>query len=455
MRLTRLFALPAATFAFTACNGGDLQLPPGGPGVQLELIDGNEQTGDPGTVLGSPIVVRVVDDEGNGVAGRIVSWAISEGGGSTSPQRGATDDGGQAQAQWTLGPEPGPNTLSATVEGVGSVIFTATARGAGGSPSASQSELTSDQSSIPADVGLATITVVVRDDDGNPVEGATVELQATGGGNTLTQPGQPTGADGTVTGTLQSHEPGLKTVSATVNGRIPLDATAQIAVTAQPAGTRIELIEGDGQDAPAGTPVAVEPAVRVTDALGQPVAGVTVTFVVTGGGGQVAGANQTTSSEGIASVGSWTLGPAPGANTLEARAPAAQGSPIVFTAEGTSSGGGVDHFVFTTQPPSNVSKNQTFTVRVAMVDANGTTVPLSGITIYLGLFEDGDEDGPSHNKQMKGNRFVETQGGVAEFHISIDKAGTWRLRALSDELPELGPHGPEPFLFSDPITVSK
>jgi hypothetical protein len=455
MRLTRLFALPTTVFAFafTACSGGDLQLPPGGPGVQLELVDGNEQIGDPGTALGSPIVVRVVDDEGNGVAGRIVTWAVSEGGGSTSPQRGATDDGGQAQAQWTLGPDPGPNALTATVDGVGSVTFTATARGAGGPPSASRSELTSDQNSIPADVGLATITVVVRDDNGDPVEGATVELQASGGGNTLTQPSQPTGADGTVTGALQSHEPGLKTVSATVNGSVTLDATVQIEITSQPAGTRIELIEGDQQKAPAGTAVAVEPAVRVTDALGQPVAGVAVTFVVTGGGGQVTGANQTTSSEGIARVGSWTLGSAPGTNTLDARAPSAQGSPIVFTAEGTASGSGVDHFVFTTQPPSNVSRNQAFTARVTMVDANGTTVPLSGIVIYVGLFAE-DENGPSRNRHLNGNRFVATQDGVAEFHLSIDKTGGWRLRALSDELPELGPHGPEPFLFSDPITVS-
>lgn len=455
MRFTLLLALPVSAILFTACNGGDLQLPPGGPGVQLQLVNGDKQTGDPGTALDTPLVVRVIDEQGNGVAGRIVSWVISDGGGSTSPQRSATDDNGQAQAQWTLGPAPGPNTLTATVDGVGSVDFTATARGAGGTPSASQSELTSDQNSIPADVGAATITVVVRDSAGTPVEGATVALQATGDGNTLTQPTQPTGADGTVTGTLQSHVPGTKTVSATVNGSITLDATAQVEVTAAPAATRIELADGDGQSAPAGTPVAVRPAVRVVDGQGQPVAGVAVTFVVTGGGGQVGGASQITSTDGIARADSWTLGPTPGSNTLEAQAPTAQGSPIVFTAEGTSSGSGVDHFVFTTQPPSNVSKGQTFTVRVAMVDKNGSTVPLSGITIYLGLFEDGDEEGVSHNQHINGNRFEATHDGVSEFHIAIDKTGTWRLRALSDELPELGPHGPEPFLFSNPFVVSK
>ena len=89
-----------------------------------------------------------------------------------------------------------------------------------------------------------------------------------------------------------------------------------------------------------------------------------------------------------------------------------------------------------------------------MVDANGTTVPLSGIVIYVGLFKDGEED-VSHNKQVEGNRFEPTQDGVATFDLAVDQEGTWRFRALSDQLPELGPHGPEPFLFSNPFTVTK
>jgi hypothetical protein len=234
-----------------------------------------------------------------------------------------------------------------------------------------------------------------------------------------------------------------------------LDATAQIQVTAAPAAARVELTDGDGQSATAGAAVAVRPAVRVVDGQGQPVAGVSVTFVVTGGGGQVGGANQVTSTDGTARVDSWTLGPTPGSNTLEARAPTAQGSPIVFTAEGTSSGSGVDHLVFVTQPPSRVSKDKSFTVRVAMADANGATMPLSGITLYVALFENGDEDGISRNKHIQGNRFEPAHDGVAEFHIAIDKTGVWRLRALSDELPGFGPDGSKPSLFSDPFMVSK
>ena len=62
------------------------------------------------------------------------------------------------------------------------------------------------------------------------------------------------------------------------------------------------------------------------------IAGFGVTFVVTGGGGSVTGASQTTNSDGVARVGSWTLGSSPGANTLAARAGSLPASPVDFTA---------------------------------------------------------------------------------------------------------------------------
>lgn len=185
---------------------------------------------------------------------------------------------------------------------------------------------------------------------------------------------------------------------------------------------------------------------------------------MTRGGGTVTGASQVTNADGIARVGSWTLG-STGSNELEAQAGSLDGSPVVFRATGT---GGPPpppptaephHFVFL-QPPRDVEENEEFTVRVAIVDAGGTIVPLSGIEIYLGLFRVGEED-PS-NTRLLGDRFRDTENGVAEFRLRITNGsfGTvtgeserYRFRALSDELPQLGPHGPEPFLYSDVFEV--
>jgi hypothetical protein len=80
--------------------------------------------------------------------------------------------------------------------------------------------------------------------------------------------------------------------------------------------------------------VGSRPSVRVTDAGGLAVPGVTVTFQVTGGGGSLTGSTQTTNSNGIATVGSWTLGGSAGQNTMTATATGLNGSPVTFTATG-------------------------------------------------------------------------------------------------------------------------
>jgi len=98
-----------------------------------------------------------------------------------------------------------------------------------------------------------------------------------------------------------------------------------------------------------------------------------------------------------------------------------------------------------------VKKGQTFSVTVALVDNSGNVVPLSGIFIYLDLFPDGS-DVPD-NQVLRGEHFENTDNGVAVFDIRIERKGTYRIRALTDDLPELGVHGPEPYLFSSKIEV--
>lgn len=87
------------------------------------------------------------------------------------------------------------------------------------------------------------------------------------------------------------------------------------------------------QEATVGTQVPSAPAVLVSAANGAPLAGVSVTFAVTAGGGSVQSPVATTNAEGIASAGRWTLGAAEGANTLEARIGAL--APVVFSANAT------------------------------------------------------------------------------------------------------------------------
>ena len=83
----------------------------------------------------------------------------------------------------------------------------------------------------------------------------------------------------------------------------------------------------------AGSAVSPLPSVLVKDQNAAPMAGVTVNFVVTSGGGSVTGGSVATDASGIATVGSWSLGPGAGPNTLTASAGSL--TPVIFTATGT------------------------------------------------------------------------------------------------------------------------
>ena len=88
----------------------------------------------------------------------------------------------------------------------------------------------------------------------------------------------------------------------------------------------------DPQTAAVGTPVPAPPQVllRDTSTVHNPVAGVTVTFSTDGG--TIANPTVVTGSDGLASVGSWTLPATPGTYHVTATAGGSIGSPQVFTA---------------------------------------------------------------------------------------------------------------------------
>ena len=102
----------------------------GGP-RRLILVSGNNQSAAPNQELSQPLVVRLEDENGNGVPRRAVTWVIGSGEGSVSATTSTTDDNGEARVRWTLGPNPGVNTLNAVVSGVGFVSFRAVASSPG------------------------------------------------------------------------------------------------------------------------------------------------------------------------------------------------------------------------------------------------------------------------------------------------------------------------------------
>ncbi len=97
----------------------------------------------------------------------------------------------------------------------------------------------------------------------------------------------------------------------------------------------LHSVRGDGQTGLRGGALSKAFTVRVVDAAGRPVAGVQVTFKVTGGGGNFGGSGQvkiTTNAGGLAEA-TLTLGASPGTNTATATASGL--NTLTFTATGT------------------------------------------------------------------------------------------------------------------------
>jgi hypothetical protein len=164
------------------------------------------------------------------------------------------------------------------------------------------------------------VQVELRDSLGNRVPTATndvtVAIGANPGGGSLSGTRTVGASGGVATFTdLSIDRAGAGyTLTATASG---LAGAASGAFPVTGTG-RVVAYVGDNQPGLVGYPVNVRPAVRVTDAGDTPLAGATVTFAVAAGGGSVSGGTAVTNAGGVAQVGAWTLGAAPGVNTLTA-----------------------------------------------------------------------------------------------------------------------------------------
>ena len=90
-------------------------------------------------------------------------------------------------------------------------------------------------------------------------------------------------------------------------------STAVRAATAPLSGDTLRADSGDGQVATAGAAVATAPSVKVTDAGGNPVSGVSVTFAVASGGGSATGpaaVDRRLRRRGAPATGPWARRPA-------------------------------------------------------------------------------------------------------------------------------------------------
>jgi Galactose oxidase-like, Early set domain/Bacterial Ig-like domain (group 1)/Invasin, domain 3/Bacterial Ig-like domain (group 2) len=223
----------------------------------------------------STVTVTAKDASGNPISGATVVLAATGTGNTLTQPAGPTDASGVATG--TLASTVAePKTVSAKIDGT-AITQTATVTVTPGPLDAGQSTVEAAPTTIAPGSGTATITVTAKDANGNPISGLTVVL-ATTGSATLTQPANPTGANGVATGTLGSTIEETVTVSATI-GQTAITQTATVHVMSVPVDPN--------QSTVAASPTTISPGsgstitVTAKDANGNAISGATVVLATT------------------------------------------------------------------------------------------------------------------------------------------------------------------------------
>ena len=314
MRTPTYHLIAVIGFLCPACGGEDPPPPPR-RADRISLLSGDNQEAQVGTPLTTPITFVVSDQQGP-LPGIPVTFATAEQFGFPSATADTSDASGVVSLTWILGGQLGSQALTATIPGVAPATARATARIG---PLALLIPVSEPSQFV---VVGRTVTsppaLKATDAFGNPIPGQEISfVDGTGrsqvqGATAVTDAG---GRAGVSSWTI-AREPG----SYTLQARGPSFTTTNFVAFAIPA--LVEVSAGDNQSTNAGTLVGTPPALRALDDQNQPVAGVAMTFSVSGGGGRLIGTvTAKTNPSGMATSPGWILGPTPGLNELSAEIP--------------------------------------------------------------------------------------------------------------------------------------
>ena len=284
------------------------------PASAIALVAGTNQRTLAGRQLAQAIVVRATNRRGGPASGKRVTFKVGEGEGSVDPATAVTDADGRARASWTLGNDPGRQTLFASVENVDSALPII----AEADPVAGNTRVVALVDKLSARAGEQlpdSVAIRVTDSTGRVLSDVPVRWTVTDGG-IVSDPSTRTDSLGvaTVRWTL-AKKTGTQRLRAQV-GLGPGLGIPPVTITASAlagAASSVVVVAGDNQKAAAGNKLAKSLVFRVLDINGSGVGDAALTLSASGG--EVADTALTTDSTGVART-SWTLGHSAGDYSL-------------------------------------------------------------------------------------------------------------------------------------------
>ena len=389
------------------------------PASQILIESGDAQSATTGSALAAPLVFRVAASDSIGVAGIPVTFAVTTGGGTLTASADTSDANGLVTTSWTLGALVGSQSIIATATGIAGATRVATATGL--APLPAQVVITASPDTVVAGAAFPAVTVEARDGNGvltslftGPV---TIALDAGATGATLAGTATVNAVAGIATFSdlsIQTAANGLTLIAS--SGALTVDTSTALAVIpAAPAA--LSSVSGSGQSGTVGAALAAPFVVRVADAFGNGVPGVSVSWAIIAGTGTLGAPSTLTDVTGQANT-LLTLPTLAGAVGVEATATGVTGSPQGFVA--TAQVAAPTQLAFTVQTASVVAGGAIipgFTVEAR--DGFGNVDPAYTGAVTLTL------SGGNPLAVLGGTSTVNAVAGVATFaDLTIDLIGT-------------------------------
>lgn len=190
---------------------------------------GNNQNGNPGAILATPLTATVTDKCGTPIAGVNITWKVTQGAGSLSTTSTQTGAGGFGSTKLTLGTGGGTTVqVTASINGGASATFKETVNVVAGSLTLTQG----GGQSLKEGQQFQPLVFTLKDTSGTVIPGApvTFSLAAGSAAASLGSESSQTNAQGQASVTVTAgNAPGTITVSVTADG---LNSSATLTVTA-------------------------------------------------------------------------------------------------------------------------------------------------------------------------------------------------------------------------------
>lgn len=348
------------------------------PGTAVTLTPLSAPTlGDPGTES-DPMIVELAQS-GTLLSGQRIDWQLLSGDATLTEASNFTDNLGRAQNTVLFGASGGSVVVRAShvVLGTNAVVSTDFMLVAGTAVPQIQVLSGNGQTGPVGSVLDHPIEFKLQLLDGTGIAGEVVNFSATGPG-TLLNTSATTDADGKASVNLRF---GTSAGAVTVTATAPIGpvSTSAIVTSFVP---NLSIVSGNNQSGQPGAllpqPLKIKLTGASAPALAKGFGGITVRWSVTCGGGTTATATTLTDVNGE-SENRWTLGPAPGCNTVRAAVDGV--GEVTFNANATVPASSVLEIV-SGNGQSLVPLEDSEPLRVRLRTAGGE--PLAGVVIRFG-----------------------------------------------------------------------